>query len=176
MTNEEARRTLARFAEVWRRAAPDTNGRAAENGAARMTEDARSCVSDGSEARTLAALIGQEYRAEQRFTALAAQTGGRAAETLLRLAAGCRGLVRQLQTEYFLLTGDSCPPPREAPPTDGLPAGLRRAWEETLSAERAYLAAAADFRDERAARCAAAARQKRSARLALRELAGRLLH
>ncbi|MCD8240256.1 MAG: hypothetical protein LUB58_02545, partial [Oscillospiraceae bacterium] len=98
MTNEEARRTLARFAEVWRRAAPDANGRAAENGAARMTEDARSCVSDGSEARTLAALIGQEYRAEQRFTALAAQTGGRAAETLLRLAAGCRGLARPLQT------------------------------------------------------------------------------
>ena len=134
-----------------------------------------------ADAALLADFIRGETAAERRYLALAARTKGRAASELKRLAAGSRSLVRKLQTEHYLLTGDTCPVPR--PGTGGgnrerepFRDGLRQAWLDAREAERAYLDAAGRTGDERlAALFGAAAAEKQRQRKVLWALLQRML-
>ena len=121
----------------------------------------------------LAALIRKETAAQRTYQAMAGETKGNAAAVWARLAAGSRKLIRKLQTEYYLRSGDSCPAPRE-PARDCGPweeFSYSRAWLDAGQAERAYLEAAGRAEDAGLGSVfAEAAGQKRAQREELRAL------
>ena len=125
----------------------------------------------------LAALIRTETAAQRAYQAMAEGAKGKTAAAWAGLAAGSRKLVRRLQSEYYLRSGDSCPVPQA-------PARKSEAWEELYysrawldagQAEFAYLEAAGRTEDAglRIA-FAEAAERKRAQREALRALCRQL--
>ena len=127
------------------------------------------------DARELGSLIGMEAEAERLYSAMAARTKGRGAQTLRSLSASSRRLVRMLQTEYDLRTGNSRPLPKHPERIASLPEALRRAWQDAQAAERAYRDAAGQTRDPELRELygdAAAVKQRQ--RRVLRELANRV--
>lgn len=95
------------------------------------------------EQRTLAALIRGEYAAQSRYQAMAGGFRGQAARTLRQMASACGKLLRRLQGEYLLLTGDQLrlpPLPRPRPQRAG--ESIREATREAEERRMAYLRAA----------------------------------
>ena len=95
------------------------------------------------EQRRLAALIRGEFAAQNRYNAIAARFRGLSARTLRQLAAACGRLLRRLQGEYLLLTGDQLrlpPLPRPHPQRAG--EAIREATREAEERRMAYLRAA----------------------------------
>ena len=164
MKDADIKRTLRQFEKVW----PRVTGR----------EDAPpSAPPKKSVADALAEMIGAETAAEQRYLCMAQRVGGTNAETLRRLAAGSRGLTKKLQTEYYLLTGDSRPvPARPREKCRALGETLRLAWSSAGSAEGAYRAAIGQSDDDTLRELfREAAELTRNQRKVLRDLAGRLM-
>ena len=96
----------------------------------------------------LAALIRRETAARRRYQAMAGETKGTNAAAWARLAAGSRRLIRKLQTEYYLRSGDSCPVPYQPVQNYGSEEEFySRAWLDAGQAERAYLEAAGRSED-----------------------------
>ena len=159
--DEEWKQTLDDFSRVWPRVEGST--------------PPPSPQWDASE--ELAALIRKETAAQRRYQAMAGETKGKNAEAWARLAAGSRRLVRKLQTEYYLRSGDSCPVPRQPAQNYGSGAEFYgRAWLDAGQAERAYLEAAGRSEDAGLlAVFAGAAEQKRRQREELRALCEQLL-
>ena len=87
----------------------------------------------------LAGLIRREAAGAAMYTLLAIKTKGSPAERAFRRAAsdGERH-EKQLQAEYFLLTGDTCPVPREEPSAPYLLEAARRQYIEELSLSKEY--------------------------------------
>ena len=141
----------------------------------RVRGDAPPAPPPRDEPEELAALIRTETAALRAYQAMAENTKGGAAAAWARLAAGSRGLIRKLQTEYYLRSGDSCPVPRRPVQSRGPWEDLRRAWLDAGQAERAYLEAAGLAEDAglRIA-FAEAAERKRAQREALRALCRQL--
>ena len=164
MKDSDIKQTLRQFEKVW----PRVTGR----------EDAPpSAPPKKSAADTLAEMIGAEAAAEQRYLCMAQRSMGANAAALRRLAAGSRGLVKKLQAEYYLRTGDSRPAPRRAQEKcRALGETLRLAWLSAGSAEGAYRAAVGRADDDSLRELfREAAELKQSQRALLRELARRLM-
>ena len=160
MKDSDIKRTLQQFEKVW----PRVTGR----------EPPASPPPKEGAADMLAEMIGAETAAEQRYLCMAQRVGGANADMLRRLAAGSRGLVKKMQTEYYLQTGDSRPvPARPREKCRALGETLRLAWLSAGSAESAYRAAIGRTDDPGLFR--EAAELKLSQRKVLRDLAGRLM-
>lgn len=124
----------------------------------------------------LAGFIRMETEAGRRYLTLAERTKGKASSELKRLAAGSRRIVKRLQAEYYLLTGDTCPVPRTEPRIPSVQEGLRQAWLDAREAEKAYLEAAGRTPDDRlSALYGDAAEEKQRQRKTLYALARRML-
>ena len=151
--DEEWKQTLDDFSRVWSRVGGDVPPPPPPR--------------DAPEA--LAALIRKDTAAQRTYQAMAGETKGNAAAVWAQLAAGSRRLVRKLQTEYYLRSGDSCPVPRGCGPWEEF--SYSRAWLDAGQAERAYLEAAGRAEDAGLRTVfAEAAEQKRGQREALRAL------
>lgn len=157
--DEEWKQTLEDFSRVW----PRVGGGAPPSPPPQAAPE------------ELAALIREETAAQRSYLGLAGKTEGSAAAAWARLAAGSRKLLRRLQTEYYLRSGNSCPVPR-GPARDGEAwAEPHRAWLDAERAERAYLEAAGRAEDAGLlAVFAEGAEQKRRQREELRALCGQL--
>ena len=163
MKDSDIKRTLQQFEKVW----PRVIGREAP---------APPPSKEGA-AGALAEMIGAETAAEQRYICMAQRAGRANADMLRRLAAGSRGLVKKMQTEYYLRTGDSRPvPARPQEKCRALGETLRLAWAAAGSAESAYRAATGRTEDPGLRELfREAAELKQNQRKVLRELAGRLM-
>lgn len=169
MKDSDIKRTLRQLEAVW----PRVTGKEAPA----KPEGAHSPPPKEDMAETLAKHIGDETAAERRYLCMAQRADNANAAVLRRLAAGSRGLVKKLQTEYYLRTGDSRPVPGRAQETcRALGETLRLAWSAAGSAENAYRLSSGRtedpalrelFRD--------AAELKKNQRKVLRDLAGRLM-
>lgn len=160
MKDSDIKQTLRQFEKVW----PRVTGR----------ETPAPAPPKESAAEALAEMIVRETAAEQRYLCMAQRAGSANAAALRRLAAGSRGLVKKLQTEYYLQTGDSRPvPARPQEKCRALGETLRLAWASAGSAESAYRAAAGRTDDPGLFR--EAAELKQDQRKVLRDLAGRLM-
>lgn len=164
MKDSDIKQTLRQFEKVW----PRVTAREAPPPSPPPKEGA---------ADALAEFIGAEAAAERRYLCMAQRSGGGNADALRRLAAGSRGLTKKLQTEYYLLTGDSRPVPRrEQEKCRALGETLRLAWSSAGRAEGAYRAAIGRTDDDTLRELfREAAELKRSQRALLRDLAGRLM-
>ena len=91
----------------------------------------------------LAELIRQEAETGMRYMALAERTQGKIRSALKRLAAGSSRLLKHLQQEYYMRSGDSCPSPRFRPQALPVAEELRRLCMAADRAEQRYLQAAA---------------------------------
>ena len=159
--DEEWKQTLDDFSRVWSRV----------EGNAPPPPPPRAAPED------LAALIRKETAALRAYQAMAGKTRGNSTAVWARLAAGSRKLIRRLQTEYYLRSGDSCPVPREAARKSETWEELyySRAWLDAGQAERAYLEAAGRTEDAGLlAVFAEAAERKRRQREELRALCRQL--
>lgn len=65
------------------------------------------------------------------------------------IAADERRHLKILQTEYFLLTGDSCVPSRSCPYTDGVLSALRKAYIHETEENKEYLKASEETKNPR---------------------------
>jgi rubrerythrin len=128
--DEELTAGLRGFTNVWQRV----------TGAAAEAETKR----PASEAARLAAFIRDENSAVSFYSALSGVCPPRCREQLLRLQRDERRHLRDLQTEHFLMTGDSCPvsPPLQHASRVGLLSALRGAYDKELESAAAYEAAA----------------------------------
>ena len=162
MKDSDIKQALRQFEAVW----PRVTGR--EEAPPPPEKDA---------AASLAEMIAAETAAERRYLCMTQRATGANAAALRRLAAGSRGLTKKLQTEYYLLTGDSRPvPPRPQEKCRALGETLRLAWASAGSAESAYRAAVGRTEDPALRELfREAAELKRSQRALLRDLAGRLM-
>ena len=122
MEEAEIRESIAQLERVW--------------GRVRGGESPPPAAEKQDGAAALGALIDAQERAASRCRALSRLTRGRAASQLLSFAAEHRREARELQEQFFLLTGDSRPLRREAPEASGLLLGLRRAWTEEAALQR----------------------------------------
>ena len=110
------------------------------------------------------------------YSALARRCTGAGRAVLTRLCAQERCHLRQLQMEYFLLTGDSCTPPRACPVTGGVISALRMAYLDELEGTEQYLEAAARTASKPLqALYTQLAKEERQHAAALRGLIGRVL-
>ncbi len=98
-------------------------------------------------AQLLAPLIRMEAEALTQFQGAASAARGRPVQALRKMAAESRELLRHLQSEYYLNTGDTLALPRERFRSRGLQEDLRQAWQEAGRAERAYRDTAQRTRD-----------------------------
>ena len=121
---------LRNFADVWERV----------TGASAGTELQR----PPEEAERLAALIRDENRDMAFYGDWAERGSPRCRAQLLRIQGDERRHLLKLQTEYFLLTGDSCPvsPAAARGSPTGLLSALRDAYDSELQGAAAYEAAA----------------------------------
>lgn len=166
MKDSDIKQTLRQFEKVW----PRVTGR-------ETPAPPEGTAPKEYAAEELAEMIGAETAAERRYLCMAQRAMGENADTLRRLAAGSRGLVKKLQTEFYLRTGDSRPVPRRArEKCRPLSETLRLAWLSAESAERAYRAAIGRADDPGLRELfREAAELKQSQRALLRDLAGRLM-
>ncbi len=118
------------FADVWQRV----------TGAVTGVETQR----PREEAERLAAFIRNENRDMAFYGALAERSSPLCRDHILRIARDEQGHLLDLQTEYFLLTGDSCPvsPPSQHGSPAGLLSALRGAYDNELQGAAASEAAA----------------------------------
>ena len=117
--DERFDQSLERFRSVWQRVAvpsqpPETN---------RMLPPAPPPPEEGEQAR-LHLFLERETELLSLYRALSRRTGNSAAG---RLFSDTQKHLRRLQTEYFLLTGDTLAPPGQKSPAGVLPL-LRRAY------------------------------------------------
>lgn len=97
---------------------------------------------------TMEQLMQSEADGAQQYRLIAGLAAGRSAETLQTMAAECRQGLKQLQTEFFMETGDTFVPQKMPMETDGLLGYLRRAYlQEGKNANRYLMAAASAQRE-----------------------------
>lgn len=93
-------------------------------------------------------LIGLSHRNARIYRSLALRCHSRLSGELKSLERGAEGRLKKLQTEYFLLTGDSLTPPDFNTPDGGVPSALRDAYVNEREIARSCLAFAGKTRSE----------------------------
>ncbi len=131
----------------------------------------------GSPVPLLRNLIEEETFEAAAYTLLIMKTRGSAAERPLReLRSEEERHVRRLQAEYFLRTGDTCPPTHKKPSAPTLLPALRRRWEsEGRSAQRYIEASEAVGEPVLAALFTELAQEETHHAQVLRDLVGKLM-
>ena len=145
------------FASVWNRV---TGMRPAEDEAARLR---RRLLDETEGIRAYEALLRRRQSSSVE-------------KTLRALLQAERRHFRQLQTIYYLRTGDNwVPPPQSAQPPQPLMKALRERYEAALDQAESYRRGASEEKRDLAALCAALAREEEAQASNLRKLTGRLL-
>jgi rubrerythrin len=122
---------LKNFDRVWSRVSDAAAGR-----------EHSSHMTSNSDAETLKTFIEDESKDYAFYIDLAGKCRASGRTAIMRIASDERRHSKMLQTEYFLLTGDSCVPSRSCPYTDGVLSALRRAYMNEVEGSRKYKKAA----------------------------------
>ena len=104
-----------------------------------MTEEMPQATDD---AAVLRRLMDGESVAVAYYRRLACRSGRNSASQFRQIASDEEQHLRQLQTEYYLLTGDSYNPTKAEPVDQGLLSALRTAYQAEQSDYQAYMRAA----------------------------------
>jgi rubrerythrin len=131
--DEETKNRLQNFDRVWSRV----------NGGAEQPP-----AQENGDAEALREFIADESRDEAFYRALAGRAGA-AARTLRCIAADERGHRRDLQMEYFMLTGDTYAAEPSCPVAGPVLDAMRSACANELKGAENYLAAAGATKSER---------------------------
>jgi rubrerythrin len=125
---------LRGFADVWQRVTGTSSGTETQG--------------PQEEEKQLAAFIRDENRDMVFYEALADRSSPHCREQILQLLRDERRHLLDLQTEYFLLTGDSCPvsPPAKHGFPAGLLSALRDSYDNELQRAAAYESGAGQTR------------------------------
>lgn len=124
-------RSLSNFEKVWERVSR----------APAVGQSGPSAASEESDASLLRRFILDAAAAAESYKALAARTGGSASNKLRAMALEESRSLGRLQTERFLLAGDTLPLPKRKSGGDGVLSGLRSCYLSEDIMHRAYLAA-----------------------------------
>ena len=141
--DEQIQRTLDQFSCVWPRVRPQGPPPPPPPPPKPMPPSPPPKPGHEREGKRLCRLVADESRRRDCLRRLARQTRGSMSRQLAALAQQSGERLRQMQTEAFLLRGDSCPLPPAPPPGRPLEE-LRRLYLAEEKAGRAYAQAASE--------------------------------
>lgn len=133
---------LENFEGVWNRVCAQENEEKEET-APPVKAPAQPCDRD-----VLREFIEDENKAAVFYSAMARQCSGKNRATLIKLSSDERTHMRNLQLEYFILTGDSYAPPKLCPSIDGTLSALRVAYIYEQKAYEKFIRAAENTKNE----------------------------
>ena len=135
--DEQWKEVLSRFETVWQRVSgKETQEELPQNPQIMATEEKQGPLI------RMEQLMNTEASMRQWYGVAAVRAERRSGEALRRLAAECGKSLKLLQTEYFLMQGDTWVPRKQTVPAASLLDCLRRIYMEEQNLQEMYWAAA----------------------------------